>query len=276
MQYRNTLVAVIAGMLMADGVRAQEASGLPLVPLPSIFDFTGGSGWGVALGVGAEYESAYDGSDEYEAALEPAGVVQWRKGNNLLFWEGTELGWRSLVADQWLLQAGLRHEYGLEPDDSDEGRLDGFAKRDSHLVGFFEARRSIGADWRNWVGTRVMGGQSGFGWLGVLAAGHRFGAAMDGSGSEIYAFTTFGTSTFISKDFGVTATDAIATGLTQLELDGGYRSFGVQLISRLNVTPDIQLIAQAGVEFYNGDIGSSPVARQDYETEVGLALVYRF
>jgi outer membrane protein len=276
MKYRKPLASIAVGMLLSGQVLAQDENGLPLVPLPSIFDFTGGSGWGVALGAGTEYETAYDGSDEYEAELEPAGAIQWREGKHLLFWEGTELGWRGLVADEWLLQAGLRNEPGLEPEDSDEGRLKGFEKRDSHLVGFLEARRAIGADWRNWVAARAMGGESGFGWLGVLAAGHRFGSALDGTGSEIYAFTTFGTADFITKDFGVTAADAVGSGFMPTELAGGYRSFGLQLVHRRNLTPSIQLIAQAGAEFYSRDIQRSPVARKDYETEVGLAIVYRF
>jgi outer membrane scaffolding protein for murein synthesis (MipA/OmpV family) len=74
----------------------------------------------------------------------------------------------------------------------------------------------------------------------------------------------------------VTAADAIATGLPQTTLDGGYRSFGLQFIHRRNLTARIQLIAQLGVEYYNSDIGRSPVARMDYETETALAAVYRF
>jgi len=276
MRYRKAMVAMVSGMLISGGVLAQDESGLPLVPLPSIFDFTGGSGWGVVLGAGVEYETAYDGSDEYEAEVEPAGAIQWRNEKQLFFWEGTELGWRGLVSDAWLLQAGLRNEPGLDPGDSEKGWLEGFEKRDSHLVGFLEARRAIGADWRNWAAARVMGGESGFGWLGVLAAGHRFGSAVDGTGSEIYAFTTFGTADFITKDFGVTAADTVGSGLMQTELASGYRSFGLQLVHRRNLTTKIQLIAQAGAELYSRDIQRSAVARKDYETEVGLALVYRF
>jgi hypothetical protein len=48
-----------------------------LVPLPSIEDFTRGkNGWGFGIGLGIEYESAYEGSDEFGFELEPAGAVQ--------------------------------------------------------------------------------------------------------------------------------------------------------------------------------------------------------
>lgn len=61
-----------------------QRNDLPLFPLPSVLDFSRGSGWGVALGAAVEYESAYDGSDEMEFEVEPAGAVHWRRGNHLI------------------------------------------------------------------------------------------------------------------------------------------------------------------------------------------------
>lgn len=247
-----------------------------LVPLPSVLDFTNGDGFGAALGIGVEYEGAYDGSDETELEVEPAGGVHYRKGNHLFFWEGMELGWRGRLADVWLVQAGLRNEGGLEPDDSKKGRLNGIKPRDGHVVGFLEVRRGFGDDWRHWVGARLMGGPSDFGMLGVLAAGHRFGQQVDGTGTEIYGFMTFGTAKFINKDFGVTSADALTSGLRQTTLSGGYRSTGLQLVHRRNLTGNLHAIAQAGVERYSSAIAKSPIARQESEFELSLALVWRF
>lgn len=252
--------------------RADDA----LVPLPSIFDFTDGVDWGIALGAAVEYGTAYDGADEYELELEPVMAVQYRQGDNLFFWQGIEIGWRGLLSRKFLMQAGVRYEGGLEPDDSTEGQLDGIAARDSHVVGFLEGRWSVGHNWRNWVGGRLMGGASDFGWLGVIAAGHRFGDQTDGTGTEILIFSTFGNSQFINKDFGITAEDAANSSLPQTELSGGYRSTGLSLIHRVDLTEQIQLIGQAGIELYSKDIQSSPIARQDYETEIGLSAVYIF
>ena len=144
MKLKSIVIAMGLGLSIAPAAHGAERD--VLVPLPSIFDFTDGDGWGVGLGAGIEYESAYDGSDEFEIEFDPAGAVQWRSGSNLYFWEGTELGWRGRVTDDWLLQAGVRYESGLEADDSEDGRLDGLPDRDSHTVGFFEARKSIGAE----------------------------------------------------------------------------------------------------------------------------------
>ena len=177
-----------AASLLAAGPALGDGPGEPaLVPLPSVLDFTRGDGFGVALGAGVEYESAYDGADEHELEVEPAGAVHYRNGDHLFFWEGFELGWRGRLADHWLVQAGARYEDGLEPDDSDDGNLDGIEPRDSHVVGFLEVRRGLGQDWRNWVA-----------------------------------------------------------------------------------------VAQACVELYSSDIGDSPIARQDYEYELGLSLVWHF
>jgi len=273
----NRILAIVTVTVMlfsaALALAEQEEA---LVPLPSVFDFTRGDGWGVALGAGVEYETAYDGSDEYEFEIEPAGAIQWRSGNHLIFWEGMELGWRGRLADVWLVQAGARYEDGLEPDDSDDGRLDGFEERDSHVVGFLEVRRAVGEEWRNWIAARAMGGESDFGWLGVLAAGHRFGSHLDGTGTELFVFSTFGTDDFVNKDFGVTASDAAGSGLPETELDGGYRSTGFTLIDRRYLTRNIHIIAQAGAELYSSEIQDSPVAREDYEIEVGLSVVYHF
>jgi outer membrane scaffolding protein for murein synthesis (MipA/OmpV family) len=266
------VTSLFAGGPAVGGQPAEEA----LVPLPSVLDFTRGDGFGVALGAGVEYENAYDGADEREFEVEPAGAVHYRTGDHLFFWEGFELGWRGRLADRWLVQAGARYEDGLEPDDSEDGNLDGIEPRDSHVVGFLEVRRGLGEDWRHWVAARVMGGPSDFGWQGVVAAGHRFGEQLDGTGTEIYAFLTFGTDDFINKDFGVTADDAAVSGLAETTLDGGYRSTGVQLVHRRYLARRLHANAQAGVEFYSSDIADSPIARQDHEYELSLSVVWHF
>ena len=273
---RLSALVAMSSLLISGPALAAEPTTEALVPLPSVLDFTDGDGWGIALGVSAEYESAYDGADETELEVEPAGAVHYRKGDHLFFWEGMELGWRGRLADVWLVQAGIRNEGGLEPDDSEDGNLDGILPRDSHVVGFLEVRRAVGDDWRNWVAARLMGGPSDFGVLGVVAAGRRFGQQLDGTGTELYGFMTFGNDKFINKDFGVTAADAVGSGLPVTTLSGGYRSTGVQLVHRRHLTRKLHAIAQAGVEFYSSDIGDSPIARSDTEFELSLALVWRF
>jgi hypothetical protein len=148
--------------------------------------------------------------------------------------------------------------------------------QDDHIVGVFEARYSIDKNWRTWLAARIMSGENDFGTLGVLAVGHRFGSESDGTGTELYLFSTFGTSDFIDKDFGVTEKESVASGLPNTDLDGGYRSTGLNFIDRRYLTENIHLITQAGIEIYSSDIQDSPIAREDFEAEFGLAVLYHF
>jgi outer membrane protein len=247
-----------------------------IVPLPSVLDFTGGAGFGLAVGIGVEYEGAYDGADEYEFAVEPAGAVHWRRGDSLLFWEGIEAGWRFLATERTLLQLSARYEGGREASDSDDGRLAGLRDQDSHIVGSVEVRQGLDAEWRNWIGGKALVGESDFGVLGIVAAGHRFGSAVDGTGSELFGYASFGDSAFLDKDFGITADEALSSGLRQTQLSGGFRAAGLTFVHRRTLWHRLHLIAQANVEFYGDEVRQSPIARDDFEAEASVALVWIF
>ncbi len=108
-------------------------------------------GWGFGIGVGIEYESAYEGSDEFGFEVEPAGGVQWRKGNDVFYWAGETLGWRGLRANTWLLEAAVGFEEGRKESDSDDGRLNGLGDADESVQLVLQARRALDADWRYWL-----------------------------------------------------------------------------------------------------------------------------
>ncbi len=247
-----------------------------LFPLPSVPDVTDGDGLTIAVGAGIEYEAEYDGSDDYGAEFEPAAIIQWRRGDHVWFLEGAELGWRSRMADLWLLQAGLRYEGGREESDAPE--LAGLGDTDDELVAMAEIRRALGRDWRNWGAARVMVGGSDIGALGVFALGRTLGAREPGMGIDVFAFITVASSDFINRDFGITPEQSENSGLPVTDLDGGYRSFGVQAVGRwrFGERDRWQLQAEAGYEKYNGDISDSPITIDDYEAEVGVSLLYRF
>ena len=262
-------VAATLAIALAIASSAEE----PLFPSPSVTDLGGGDGWSVSVGVEAEYEAEYDGSDSYGTEVEPALIVHWRKGNQVWFLEGPELGWRSRVRDVWLVQAGLRLEGDREESEAPE--LAGLGDTDEELMAMIEVRRGLGSSWRNWLGARVMAGGSDIGTLGVLAAGHHFGED-DGQGIEVLGFTTFGSADFINRDFGVTPQQSVTSGLPATDIDGGYRSVGISAIGRWFWRERWQLRAEVGYEKYDGDIADSPIARDDYEAEVGLSALYRF
>jgi outer membrane scaffolding protein for murein synthesis (MipA/OmpV family) len=246
-----------------------------LVPLPSVDDFTrGNDGWGFGLGFGVEYESAYEGSDEFGFEVEPAGAVQWRRGNDVFFWAGQALGWRGLRADTWLLEAFVAFDEGRKEGDSDDGRLDGLGDEDGETQLVLQARRALDADWRYWLIGRVVTGGSGN--LGLFGLGYRFGDRNDGTGSEINLVGVFHDSRLANRDFGITAEQSAASVLNETRLRGGFRSFGVNYNYRHYINNNWQVFGEALYERYSSDVKKSPIARSNYEAEVGIGLIYIF
>lgn len=246
-----------------------------LVPLPSVDDFTRGKdGWAFALGLSLEYESAYEGSDEFGFGVEPAGAVQWRRGDDVFYWAGQALGWRGLRANTWLLEAAVGFDEGRKESDSDDRRLRGLGDTDDNVELVLQARRALDADWRYWAIGRVVTGRHGN--LGLLGMGRRFGDRLDGTGSEINVVAVFHDSKRANKDFGITARQSAASGLSQTRLGGGFRSLGLNYVFRHNINNHWQVFGEALYERFGSDVKDSPIARSRYEAEVGVGVVYRF
>lgn len=246
-----------------------------LVPLPSVDDFTKGEdGWAFGLGIGVEYESAYEGSDEFGFEAQPAGAVQWRNDNHIFYFAGEALGWRSLVSDEWLVDALVGFDEGREEGDSDDGRLDGLGDQDEGFELVFQARRSFTPDWRYWLVGRLVAGEEGN--LGLLGVGRRFGEQVDGTGSEVNLVVVFHDSEYANKGFGVNEEQSAASGLEEIKLSGGIRSIGVDYNYRHNITESWQLYGEALFEYYSSEVRDSPIARSNYEAEVGISVIYVF
>lgn len=254
--------------------RAEEAA--PLFPLPFTPDFTRGGGWGFALGVGIEYENAYSGSDEYEFGVDPAIAIQWRTGDHLFSWEGLELSYTTRQADRWYFQVDLGLDGEREAGDSDDGRLDGLEERDDEFAGTGEVRYAFDGEWRNYVGMRVSAGDSDFGALGFVFAGHRFGDRQDGGGMELFLYSTFADGNNLNREFGVSPSEAAASGYAETDLDGGYRSSGLRLVDRRIVAKHVQIVSGLELQYFGNDVQDSPIAREDFAVEVELAVIFHF
>ena len=267
------LVVLIQGSFFHTAI-AQDGK-TALVPLPSVDDFTrGNDGWGIGLGLGVEYESAYEGSDEFGFEVDPAGAVQWRKGDDIYFWAGEALGWRGLRSNTWLLEAVVAFDEGREEGDSDDGRLDGLGDGDEGAEIVLQVRRAFDTDWRYWMDGRVVTSDNGS--LGLVAIGRRFGEQNDGTGHEISLAVVFHDSDFANKDFGIDADQSVASGLDETDLSGGFRSIGINYHYRQAINNDWQMFGEAVYEGYSSDIKDSPIARSNYETEVGIGFIYLF
>ena len=267
------LATVIHGFFLPSSY-AQDGK-TALVPLPSVDDFSrGNDGWSVGLGLGVEYESAYEGSDEFGFEAEPAGAVQWRRGNDVFFWAGEALGWRGLRDDTWLFEAVVAFDEGREESASDDGRLAGLGDGEENTEVVFQARRALDADWRYWLVGRVVTGSGGN--LGLFGLGYRFGEQTDGSGSEINLVGVAHDSDFANKDFGINAKQSLASGLRETRMSSGLRSFGVNYNYRYNLNDNWQVFGEALYERFSSDVQRSPIARNNYEAEVSVGFLYRF
>lgn len=270
----NVLLAVFLPVLLLQAASAQDEPNV-LVPLPSVDDFTqGNDGWAFGLGLGVEYESAYEGSDEFGFEANPAGAAQWRNGDDIFFWAGEALGWRGLRSGTWLFEVAVAFDEGREEADSDDGRLAGLGDSDEDFELVLQTRRAFDADWRYWLDGRVVTGGNGN--LGLLGVGRRFGDRNDGSGSEVSIVAVLHDSEYANKDFGVSAAQSVASGLAQTDLGGGFRSIGFNYSYRNQINENWQVFGEAVYERYGSDIKRSPIARSNHEAEIGIGFIYVF
>ena len=257
-----------------NAVMAQENNPV-LIPLPSVDDFTKGeNGWALGLGMGIEYESAYEGSDEFGLEAQPAGAVQWRSGNNIYYFAGEAIGWRGLLNDNWLVDALIGFEEGREESDSDDGRLNGLGNQEEGFELVVQARRSFTPDWRYWLVSRVVATDEGN--LALFGVGRRFGEQTDGTGSEVNLVFVVHDSDYANKGFGINAMQSLSSGLQETKLSGGLRSFGIDYNYRKNLNSDWQIYGEALFEYFSSEVRDSPIARSNFEAEVGLGVIYTF
>ena len=275
MRYLTGLLAMVLMQTLALQAASAQDGKTALVPLPSVDDFTRGEdGFSFGLGLGVEYESAYEGSDEFGFEANPAGAVQWRRGDDIFYFAGEALGWRGLRADKWLFDAAVAFDEGREESDSDDGRLDGLGDSEEGTEFVLQVRRAFDADWRYWLDGRVVTGDSGL--LGLFGMGRRFGDRSDGSGSEIGIVAVYHDSDRANRDFGVNAAQSVASGLAETNLSGGFRSVGINYTYRSFINENWQIFGEVLYEHFSSDVRRSPIAREDFEAEVGIGFIYMF
>ncbi len=192
----------------------------------------------------------------------------------MFFWVGEAIGWRGLRADTWLFEALIGFDEGRAESDSKKGYLDGLGDSDEGFELVLQTRRAFDSDWRYWlVGRLVTGGD---GNLGLFGVGRRFGEKFDGSGSEVNIVAVFHDSKYANKDFGITAEQSAASGLAATNMSGGYRSVGINYNYRHYINNNWQIYGEALYEHFSSAVRKSPIARGDFEAEVGIGFIYVF
>ena len=79
-----------------------------------------------------------------------------------------------------------------------------------------------------------------------------------------------------NTDFGITAAQSLASGLAQTTMSGGFRSLGFNYNYRNYVNENWQVFGEVLYERFGSDVRVSPIARSNYEAEVGIGFIYIF
>lgn len=273
-KFTSVLIALLFLATFSQSSFAQEEKSA-LVPLPSVDDFSRGKdGWSLGLGFGVEYETAYEGSDEFGLEIEPAGGLQWRSGDNVYFFAGEALGWRGVRANTWLFEALIGFDEGRKESDSDDGHLLGLGEQKEGAELVLQARRAFDTDWRYWLVGRIVTGADGN--LGLFGVGRRFGNLVDGTGSEVNVVVVVHDSEYANKGFCINPAQSIASGLNETNLSGGIRSIGINYNFRNQVHANWQIYGEALFEYFSSEVRESPIARSNYEAEIGVGFIYLF
>lgn len=119
-------------------------------------------------------------------------------------------------------------------------------------------------------------GDSDYGTLGFLFAGHRFGSRQDGGRTEVFLYVKLADSDNLNREFGISPSEAATSGLAETDLDGGHRSSGLRIVDRRFASEQVQIVSGLEFEYYSSDVQDSPIAREDVAAEVELAMVYQF
>lgn len=197
-----------------------------------------------------------------------------RQDDNVFFFASEALGWRGVWANTWLLEALLGFDEGRKESDSDDGRLNGLGDQDEGTELVLQSRRAFDSEWRYCLVGRVVTG--GDGNLGLFGLGRRFGEQIDGSGSKVNLVAAVHDSEYANKGFGIDAGQAAASGLDQTNLRGGLRSFGINYNYRYYINENWQIQGAALFEYFSSEVRDSPIARSNYEAEIGVGFIYLF
>lgn len=244
------------------------------LPTAEILDLAGPNDWSIALGAEAEYGEIYDGGDESETELQPGLVAHLRRGDIRYYWEGNALGLRWTPSADWLIGAGLQLEFGRE--EADSRFLLGLGDTDDELAVTVDIRRGFGEGWPWWLATRVLAGNSDLGALAVLGVGRELPVPGPRWQADFVLYTTFATSEFQRKDFGVTPAQSASSGYPAFDPKGGYRAVGGQFYLQYAAGERWLIRAETGYERYASDVRDSPIVRASGEFEASITVLYKF
>lgn len=228
------------------------------------------SDFDISVGAQGQYRADYLGSDNYEFGFVPRGEIAWQK----TLFVSTKNGAGVYIAKDDHSTFGVSVSPDFGRDESDNDLLAGLG--------------DIGFGWR----ANIFGEM----YYAPFVAGAKASVALggDAQGQVVNAYigmreelteritgsmtlgATWAGRTWGRAYYGINATQAVASGLAQHDVDSGFRdvALGGQVSYRL--TEKFSLTGSARWTHLMGDVADSPIVEDENNLTIGIGLGYQF
>lgn len=226
------------------------------------------------FGLGVGYAPDYEGSDDYMAVPLIQARVNWQHGYfvSLL---GNTLRANLVPNRNWHFGPVVR--YRMERDDVDDNRVDNMKKVDAAVeLGVFGAYSD--EHWLMRVAVLEDAADGHDGSLMELGLGYKVPLQQRGV-LTLFATSTYADSDYMDAYFGVSSSDAKASGLSTYDADSGFKDFSIGLAWQHNFDDKWGMLTLAKFTQLLDDAKDSPVvddAGDENQALVGVVVNYRF
>lgn len=198
--------------------------GLMVVLLTSLLVFPGAQAADVSVGAGIGFKPEYEGSEDYEAVPVPYFNVNFNHGMFVKLL-GSNLRFNLIPEKTWYL--GPVYNYRAGRSDVENDAVDDMKTvSEAHELGGFG-----GFTINNWFVTLEFLtdlGDAHEGWYSRLKGGYNWMISKSWALS-VGAFTTYADDDYMQTYFGVSAADAVRSGLDPYEADSGIKDVGIDV-----------------------------------------------
>lgn len=230
------------------------------------------SKWSIIIGGGGAYLPDYEGSDDYEFQPFPFASIVY---DDLVFISGPSLGVNLLNYEGF--KAGPIARYSFGRDEDDNNALDGLGDVDDSIelggfvkyeIGIWSAGLTVAQD--------VAGGHEGL--LAEATTGIAF-PLTETLRASLEASASWADSNYMETYFGISSSQAAASGYSVYDADAGFKDAGVTLGLDYMITESIGIGGRAQYKRLLGDAADSPIVADEGSADQFLStlfLTYRF
>lgn len=268
--HRHLLIPLLSfGLCVgAASVKAAETSDQQMEQ-PSTSDQPSNGAWNVTLGLGAGYSPRFEGAKRYHFTPIPYASASYSGLGSV----GPE-GLNANLLKVGGFRAGALLGYSSGRDENDDPHLQGLGNISASIqMGGFAAYEWQGFEVRAKVLQAVT--HSGNGLVGSVGATYALHPAT-GWMVKVGPQLSFADSDHMKRYFGVTATQARASGLSAYTAHGGLNDMSLGANATYQISTHWLLFGIAKVSEIIGDAADSPIVQDKGQVFTGAGLAYHF